>query len=278
MLTPVPPDGVITTSGEYYLAANRTSVGEFNVRVEADGVDLNLNGKILQNSSGSSTAASSGVYVGSRSNVRVRNGRVLGSQFGILAAQADYLTVEDIDFTGCRYIGVSVGALAFGAKVRRCIFGSIGGWSSEAYAIGVNGVGRSGIVEGCIFIEIYRQALASPETVGEGCAVLVSSGATGAVVRQNWFDNSRTGGRKNIALWVAEGATATVLRNTITNFGRGITSAGGSSVAENRLMMRSPEEESIGIHLASGVGQNNVLLGYEQPLNGPGAYSGNSIF
>lgn len=274
----VPKTGIISASGEYCLTANRTSVREYNIRVEADDVDLNLNGKILQNSSASGTLASYGVYVGSRTNVRVRNGRILGSQYGILANTANGLTVEDVDFSGCRYIGVSVSALAASMRVRRCTFARISGWTVEAYAIGVNGVGINGIVEHCTFREFYRQSGVDHGLAGEGCAILVSAGARDAMIRQNWFDNTELRGESDIAIWVAGRATATITRNTITNFGRGIICAGDAQVAENRLTMLEHEDRSYGIQVdGKGQATRNVLLGYWRSLSGTGTCISNYL-
>lgn len=278
MATEVPVNGVITTSGEYYLASNRTSTGTYNIKVEASNVDLNLNGKIVQYSGGSTTDLSIGVNVApGKDNVRVRNGAILGSQFGINAGEVDYLKVEEIDFTGVRYCGVSINPASIAALVRRCKFANIAGWTAAAYAIGVNGVGINSIVEFNTFKEIYRQAGADSGLVGEGCAVLVSAGATGAVIRQNWFDNGDIREERDIAIWIASGGSASVYWNTMTNFGRGVIAAGSGSVDENRLIMREAEDDSNAVHVASGSASNNVMVSYETPESGGGTFSGNTI-
>jgi hypothetical protein len=274
---PLPSNGIIATSGSYYLPGNRTGAGTYNIQIQADDVDLDLNDKIVQYSGENTTTTTAVIAALGRINVTIRNGRIIGGKFGVYANGTNYLTVQDVDFTGSRYIGVAVSATSVGLKVQRCIFAKIAGFTAEAYVVGVNGVGVNGLVELCEFRELYRQAGAPQSLTGEACGVLVSSGATNAVIRNNWFENAELRGERDIAVWVATGASATIAENSITNFGRGIIMPGSGTVADNRLLMRGAEAGSNGIHLVSGAVADNLVVGYETPISGSPECSGNTI-
>jgi hypothetical protein len=275
MAKAVPSNGIITSAGEYYLDSDRTSVGQYNVRINADNVDLNLNDKIIQYS-GPAGDPSIGISASGRNNVHVRNGRIIGSQWGIVAHHGDYLTVDDVDFTGCRYVGVSVSSGNTGARIRRCKFNSITGWPNDVYVIGVNGVGKNALIEMCEFREFYRQP-GIPGT-GEGSAIILSGGSTNVVIRRNWFENSELRGELDIAVWIATGASATVSENVIGNFGRGVIAIGSAIVSDNTFWMKGSEARSNAIHLPTGEASRNLIVGYDTPISGGPVLSGNAIY
>jgi hypothetical protein len=270
----IPSDGIIRKPGKYVLQGERVSTAKWNVRVQADEVDLDLNGNVLQYD-GALSQPSYGIYVSSGRNVTIRNGRIRGSQYGVCATGVQNLTVSNVDFTGCRYTGIHAAIAAVGLMVESCVFSQITGWPSNPYAIGISGVGVDAFIEHCQFRDLYRQPGVSGS--GEGCGILLKAGASNAIIRNNWFENSAIKGEVVIGMWIAEGASALVYENTITNFGRGIIAGGIGTVVNNRLFMRAPEARSNAIHVKAGSAKLNLIVGYERPLSGFGEHSDNTI-
>ena len=219
-----------------------------------------------------STTYTAGIIVNARTGVTIRNGNIRSGQFGINASAAHGLVVEKVDFM-CRNIGLSINADTVGAVVRDCTFHDIEGWTVNGYAIGLNGVGDDTVVEDCVFRNIYKQPTGGS---GEGCAILVSGGAVGSIIRNNWIENDNvTLTDLNIGVWVS--GASEVSENVITNFGRGIIAAGNVIATDNRLFMRGPEPSSKGIHAMAGAVEKNVIVGFEIAMSGDAPRSDNYV-
>jgi hypothetical protein len=272
---PIASDGIIRVSGCYYLADSFVSTRQQCVQINADDVDLNLNGNTVRYA-GPAEASSIGIIANNRRNVKVHNGAVAGSQFGVLASGSRDVTIENVRFADCRYVGVSFGADNVGCVVRGCSFVRLMGWRAEAYAIGVNGVGVDGLVERCEFRELYRQPDAPDHLSGEGCGIIASAGATGVIVRYNLFANSELRKKKSIMAWVAGEASATFHGNTVVNFATGIVSQAGEAY-DNVFWLRAPQPDSLGISIYDGPIHDNLVIGYTKPLVGVGKMVNNTV-
>lgn len=256
----------IDRPGYYHLEADSIATGMFNIVINSPNVDLNLAGRTVRCAPPNpSTAVTFGVYSMGYSNVRVHNGRITGCFYGAHVPYGSNVRIENIDFTANTYIGLNIGANTGSNNiVRGNIFADIGGYTPEAYAIGINGVGSSTTVEGNTFRNIYRQAASSG--VGEGVAILVSSNQTGVVIRNNWIQNDDV--RANTyGIWVATGAEAQLYENSITNFVTGIAGEAISPL-DNRLLLRTSVAGSLAIGGNSGTATRNVIEGYAVPIAG----------
>lgn len=111
----------INSPGSYVMAADTTSTGQLNIVIASGDVILDLGGKTVRCDAADGTS-SFGILASNQTNVTVRNGRIVGCQFGIMAGYSEDVVVEHIDFTEVRYVGVN------GAKiVRDSVFSGITG-------------------------------------------------------------------------------------------------------------------------------------------------------
>lgn len=267
--TPVGPNATIRSSGEYVLTSDSTSTGEFNIRIEADNVALDLNGKTVRcNPPDPGTARTFGIFFESRNNVRIYNGTITGCFMGVNAREAKNTVLEDIDFTRNTYIGAQMGGS--GTRVTNCVFADIVGFNQESYSIGLNGPGSDSIVENNHFRNLHRQPGAHADKVGEGVGVIITAGTRNASVRGNWFeqDKSVTG---DIGIWIATESTGVIVEeNALTGFHGSILAAGSATatVRNNRLWLRHPLPGSRGIHGNEGIAIGNLIVGFENPISG----------
>lgn len=117
----------------------------------ASGDTLDLNGFTVRCAPGDpSTAMTFGVFALSTNAVTIKNGAITGCMFGVHAGNSAGLVIENVDFSGNTYIGINL-ADARGAVVRGSTFGAITGYTPEAYAIGINGVGSMALIIGNVF-------------------------------------------------------------------------------------------------------------------------------
>lgn len=254
------------TPGTYFLPANSTSISMFNINITANDVTLDLNGKVVRcNPSSPATEVTFGIYAPERARVKIRNGSITGCFFGIHAGYGSQITIENVDFTGNTYIGANLGGGTGGNIVRGSTFAAIAGYTVEAYAIGVNGIGSGGVVENNTFRNLYRQPNAGG--TGEGVGVLVEANATNVTIRNNTFINDSVA-PNTIGIWFASGTTGDVRNNTIKNFKNGIQGAGNVTVAQNTFTLTQSMSGSIAISMSSGVASNNAVTGYATILSG----------
>ena len=274
--SPVPASGIISTSGEYYLAADRTTASSPVISITANNVVLDLKRRTVRcNPASPTTATNIGVII-SGGNVTVRDGKITGCFMGGHATgSTGNVSWERVNFTGNTYIGVNGGTAFVGN-----IFDDITGYTTEAYAIGINAPANGCYVFGNTFRNMHRQPGAASGKVGEGVGVLISSGTTGCTVEANWFENDVLGLERDIGVWVAASAQATIHDNSFTNIGWTVAASGTATVTDNRFWMRDAETDSVAV--AAGVSssvtaEDNVIIGYEDGFSGPITESDNLI-
>lgn len=127
---------VLSNPGSYVLTGNLSVAGSNALTINASNVTLDLNGFTI--SGGTSTGISAIEITDSRSNVRVRNGLVVGGNAGVRVGICTYIILEDLQVSGSRAIGIACPRNA-GAKdftIRRCFVTGIGSSSvaSDSFA------------------------------------------------------------------------------------------------------------------------------------------------
>ena len=274
--SPVPSDGIISTSGDYYLASDRTSTGMENIQITANNVTLDLKRKTVRcNPANPETAVTFGVKV-TGGNVTVRDGKITGCYMGGHASSSPgNVSWERVDFSGNTYIGANGGTAFVG-----CIFANIAGYDTEAYAIGINAPANGYYIFGSTFRNLHRQPGADPAKVGEGVGVLISSGTTNGTIEASWFENDELGLERDIAIWIASTATGTIRDNTAINFGWAIAAPGTATVTGMLFWMRDAEAGSDAISAGGSStvsAGGNVIIGYDSAFAGPVTDNGNLI-
>jgi hypothetical protein len=255
----------IDRPGTHTLDADVIGAGSTVVHIAANDVILDLNGRAIRCApSQPATAATFGIDAEHRGSVTIRNGSITGCKFGVSATYGNGIVLEDVNFTGNTYIGANLG---FGSSniVRRCRFAAITGYTVEAYAVGLNGIGSVGLVEHNTFENLYRQPGANG--VGEGVGVLVEAGATNVVVRDNTFTNTEPR-EQTIGVWSARGAVTTMTANTLVNFAKGAQGF-GLTVTGNSFRLTGPVQGGTAILGDPVMASDNTITGYSTPVLPP---------
>lgn len=264
----------LSSPGTYVLAADSTSTGVYNVYIAGSDITLDLNGKTIRCAPSSpATAITFGVYINTVTNIVIRNGKITGCFFGLHGSNANYVTLEDIDFSGNTYIGAN---MAYGANkiVRRCTFTNIAGYTPEAYAIGLNGIGHNGIIENNLFENLYRQPYST--AVGEGVGALIEQGAANVRIRNNTFRNAQIE-PNTIGVWIAQYAAASITGNTFTNWDTAVASAGTVTATGNTFTMTASLAGTIAISSPLGSASGNTITGYASGVVGGMVDGGNTV-
>lgn len=265
---------VINAPGLYTLGADSTSTSYYNIAITGGSVTLDLNGKTVRCAPPSpATGLTFGVYVGAVSTVTIRNGKITGCFMGVHASNATYVTLEDIDFTGNTYIGANM-AGGSNRVVRRCKFADIAGYSSEAYAIGLNGIGHNGVIEDNQFINLYKQP--NTNKIGEGIGVLIEAGAQNVTVRRNTFTNG-TPTANTIGVWFGPNAAGFVTSNTFTNWASGVEGSGPITATDNTIKLTATFAGSKAFSVKNGTASGNTIIGYATAVSGGMVDGGNTI-
>ncbi len=165
----------ITQPGSYVLTGD--IVTEFAMQIAASNVTLDLNGHHLISTVASSATLS---IQGAQTNVKIRNGTVVGGVFGIsVGTGAVGLLVEDVDVYGARANGIT-GANMRAGVLRRCRVFDTGSTttattgSTIVFGISISGTGNR--VEGCAVSRlVHNNAGITPLFRG------ISMGGTGVV-------------------------------------------------------------------------------------------------
>lgn len=267
--TPLAPGATVKAPGEYVLAADSISKGEFNIRVEADNVSIDLDGHTVRcDPPDPGTTLSYGIFISARTNVRIHNGKITGCYMGVNARDSNGTVLEGIDFTGNTYIGAQMGGS--GGRVSNCVFENMRGFNKESYAIGLNNPGSDSIIENSVFRNLHRQPGADASKVGEGVGIIITAKTRNATVRGNWFEQDRAV-PDDIGIWIATGSTGAVVEdNALTGFHGSIIAAGTAvaSILDNRLWLREPLSGSRAIHGNTGKAEGNVIVGFDTPISG----------
>ncbi|HZP57674.1 MAG TPA: right-handed parallel beta-helix repeat-containing protein [Dehalococcoidia bacterium] len=128
---------VISQPGSYYLTGNLTVSAGSAITIDAENVTLDLNGFTISGSGLFGIETSSGT----KTNITVRNGSVVGFSSGIVMVEATRSTFEDLTVTGSADQGILVGG---GSILRRLNVFENG---ADGVFIDVNGNNYGAILE-----------------------------------------------------------------------------------------------------------------------------------
>lgn len=207
----------IHAPGTYTFANDITAPDVNGLVVLASDVIIDLNGFTLSSAPG--VAQTIGVSIAQYAHrVQVTGGLITGFTFGVHNNGSTSTFLVDLDLSRNLYVGANLGG-GWASTVRRVTCRQIGGYSAEAYAVAINGIGSEGVVEDSIFEDLYRQSGVSG--VGEGVAVLVGAGEANVKVRRNQMRNSRVE-PNTIGVFGAEGATGLISDNLFHNLSAAI--------------------------------------------------------
>lgn len=261
------PDGgiVIDTPGNYFLACDMVVEGDFAIRVNSDNVVLDLNGKTIRKAA-PSDKPSFGVHVTKTQGLKIYNGKVNGFSHGVHSVSSSHVQIIGVDASRSTNIGFTIG----GGDVRvvGCRADDIGGFSSEAYAVGVNIFsGHDMVVERCHFSNIYRQPDADPALQGEGCGVICAAIARSTTIVGNVIVNDRVE-PKTIGVFGGQGGAHVLKNNLIRNFHTAIMGGGvkgfPTHAVGNALWLDSPVANSEGLCVVYGTIERNLVVGFER--------------
>ncbi|QDZ11646.1 hypothetical protein [Devosia ginsengisoli] len=273
----VPASGNISEPGQYTLRSNRNNGHGSNtiISITASGVELDLDGNILQCAPPASPdTVTTGINIAGN-DVIVRNGQLLGC-FQAISIAGSMVTLEDL-IIHARYMGVTATDDVANLTVKSSEFHDIAGATELVYAVGINRPGNDCLIEGNFFRNIHRQLGARSDADGEGVAVIFTAGSSGCVARENRHENTEIN-HLEIGYWVGN-AQVTIQGNTLINIGRGVAVSKGTDayVVGNSFTMRQPTAESYAIGATQGLAADNTIVGYETPLLEGIAGGGNVI-
>ena len=267
--SPVPANGVISVTGEYYLPSARSSNGaNYVINIAASNVTLDLNGQVVQctppNPAGQSTF---GIIAHGVSNPVIKNGHTLGCRQGVSVLNSTNPKIIDMKIHA-RKTGILGNNAVSGLVVRGVEIYDLAGATDQAYSIGIDTAGSNCTIEHNLFRNLHRQSGVPSGWAGEGVAVIFSTGSTGCTYRYNWHKNSNMS-HLEIGLWVGD-AVVTVEENVFTNVGRAIAASPGYDLTatDNRFLMRTAQTGSYAIGAQQGLASKNVIIGYDDPILG----------
>lgn len=147
----------ITKPGNYYLAkdltvpANAPATTSWGIRIDADNVTLDLNGRTLSNAS--TTSRSGVVTKGNQANIRIWNGAITDFNTGIYLAGSGPSVLEDLAIRRSEHVGIWVAGS--NVEIRRCTVHDTGPGTSFVQGIRVEG--NYGAIEDCRVVGFTRQ-------------------------------------------------------------------------------------------------------------------------
>lgn len=253
----------ITQPGSYYLTGNvAVSSGQAGVRIDADGVTLDLNGFTVAGVAGST----SGVVCAVRNRIEIRNGTVHGiAGVGIEALQASAVCVRNVHVDDCLISGIRLGtdcraedctsrdnagtgiSVEAGGVIRGCdASGNLDGFD----------VGGGSAAEGCLAHDNTRDGFVSSDGVNFSACSATANGRDGIVL--TWGSQARgCFAHSNTRHGIAFGSYCTIEGNTVRgNDGAGLYSPSNGQ----RTVVRgnSSSQNGVGLQLDGGA---NLVLG-----------------
>ena len=191
---------VISAPGRYHLTSNIVTPSDIDgIRIDADGVILDLNGFAIQSVGGSADGITDDGAV--RQRIRIHDGEVSGFSFGVNLGSSFYCSVERVVAIANGLIGVDAGTSAVVRDVH----------AGNNSAVGIR-AGDLARIEGCV-------------ATGNDTGIRVG---VGGVIRHNAIDDT-----SGIGIAVSDGSIAE--GNSINNSTIGITSGISARVADNTL-------------------------------------------
>lgn len=216
----IPITGEINRSGTYVLQHDRNATEKFVIKINADDVILDLNGKTLRCDSFQPNEYNFGILGIERKNVSIKNGTIEGCVVGVQLSYSSYVRIEKVEFRKIAYMGISLGGRR--NVIVNSDFSNFGGWSGEAYTVGINNPGENCIIEKNEFAEFYRQRNALLSKNGEGVGIIVTLNSKGCQILSNIMKNTNLLQPHSIGIWGLEGYDLSIIGNHLVNFARGV--------------------------------------------------------
>jgi hypothetical protein len=265
--------------GDYYLANDITITSgtalTFTAATVSDRAEINLNGKTIHCVT-ALNAMTIGIGGSGPSNLVILGGGaswIDGCRMGVSSSRQT--RVQEVIFTNIKYIAMDLSGPS--SRAIGNVVDNVSGVTDEAYSMAITVRGSGAIIQGNSFHNLYRQAGAAPELVGEGVAIILNAAATGALVERNFVSNDVVA-PDTIGIFSGAGAGHTIRDNSIRNFDKGIQMAGASTVLRNVLFIGRALMESIGISATPvGTVSDSGIFGYPagQEITGGPLGSGN---
>lgn len=271
---------IIDRPGVYCLLSD-IEIGLASIDIVSSDVVLDLHGhRVVRDASHPDTQPA--IKIGDVADVRIRNGTIDDFHIGINSSGAEKLTVESIRFSN---IGFIAAIIADGKEIALLnnVVDRVGYEDPStvpddtgAYAVGFNIRAEDALIKGNTFKDVRRQP--SPEaSVGEGVAVIVSSGSKAIRIEGNAVDLVPQAASGSIGIWLGVDSSSEIRENLFRNVERGIAGREAKARIEaNRFVLdaSSGSLETYGIYLvyaneASRIA-DNVISGYAQPVTGTG--------
>jgi hypothetical protein len=256
----------IDTPGSYRLTGNVDVTSTFGqniaaVRVDADDVDLDLNGFEIRGGvtctigtaplsvtcDGSNGANAGGILSFPHEGLRIRNGTLRGMQSNAINAGAN-LVVEDVKIFDTTSIAISTSGIAGGLRLSNCFIDRAG----------LDGVsGHDAVVKGCVVKHAGRFGLNLVDGVVEGNTVA-----------------------ENVSAGVQSNRIVLINNVLHSNGGSGAEVGSGSTVIGNSAYDNGGDGIQLDSGLAAGTAVDNALTdngGVGLRLNSFSGYKGNTI-
>jgi hypothetical protein len=273
MGTPISTPGTYSLSGDCYLANDINVAGGTALTFTGSSVRLNMAGRTVRNTAPHPTTMSIGIKGAGVTNLSIESGAITGFRHGV-DSETPYTRVQAVDLSGNLYIGANLKGHT--SRALYCTVNTIGGVTDEAYAIAFNIAGSGSSVVGNKITNIYRQNVA-PESTGEGCPIIINSGAGACTVEQNFIENDEAR-PDTIGIYAGTGGAHEVNRNVIRGFKTGIwggrQSTGPMTAVRNVLWMFNPLAGSRAFYGDYGSATEAVIIGYQTAFDGIIPHSG----
>jgi hypothetical protein len=276
-------DGVNTTidrPGAYCLLSD-IEIGQASIAIKSSGVVLDLHGHRLARDA-SHPVAEPAIKIGDVADVRIRNGTIEDVHIGITSSGAEKLTIESVRFSNIGFIAAIVAdgkeVALLNNVVERVGYrdASMLPDDAGAYAVGFNIRAEDARIKGNEFRDVRRQPV-SEGSVGEGVAVIVSSGSSGIRIESNTVDLVPQAVPGSIGIWLGVDSSSEIRANLFRNVERGIAGREADARIEaNRFVFdaKPAGSETFGVYLVyadeTSRIADNVISGYAQPVTGTG--------
>ena len=239
--SPLPPNGVVTQPGNYYLSNDLLVNRDSGISIQANNVTLDLRGHALR-FTGTPHAGTFGVTSFGRTNVRITNGKIGGFWFNVHASQNRDLRIDNVEFDNIPYIGINA-ADSSNVRISDNRFSNFRydiPKATDKYVIGVNIGAEDAVIMRNRFDAVYTGF--DPHQLGiETVLVLFSANVSlRSVVTHNEM-NANTPLDRSYGVWIASKAHVTASHNIIRNMRYGITlAADATSLASYNAVSVSP--------------------------------------
>lgn len=214
---PVPPSGVISSSGNYYLERDVRTGRQIGIHVMENDVVIDLRGHALRYS-GAPREGVFGIVANGQKRIAIRNGAVGAFWFNMHLVQCENVTIENMQFDDIAYIGINV-AESRDVNISRNHFTNFRfdiGKPKDKYLIGINIGAEDAVIANNSFHASPRNLEPQAQEI-ETVFVLFSAIITQrcmVVLNQMKSDHPLP---KSYGVWIAQDGQATIAYNEVRN-------------------------------------------------------------